>query len=37
METFQANVKKDKKLFDQMLCYSNLYNSAGSTQLDRSY
>ena len=22
--------KKDKKLFDQMLCYPNLYNSAGS-------
>ena len=21
---------KDKKLFDQMLCYPNLYNSAGS-------
>ena len=22
--------KNDKKLFDQMLCYPNLYNSAGS-------
>ncbi|MGE5684972.1 MAG: hypothetical protein ACM3ZS_07495 [Nitrososphaerota archaeon] len=22
--------RKDKKLFDQMLCYPNLYNSAGS-------
>lgn len=23
--------KNDKKLFDQMLCYSQLYNSAGSS------